>query len=352
MFPTGKSRTDFSALRWFPGPTDEKKYTIAVEGYKLATRLVYALARLTILFFRVCPRRLGIAIIRLLANCAYYLDRRHRHIARVNLKIAFPGLSEHERNLIARKSFQNTAMNLLVISKFPSLTPDTIDSLAGYDPENGLANYLEGNARGKGILYLTGHFSAWELLPSGHALHGYPLSFVTRPLDNALFEKYLLRLRESKGNRVIGKKNSARQILKELKSNNAVGILMDQNTSVQEGLFVDFFGVPASTTPGLAFFALHSGAAVVPSYLTPPNKGRFSIKFLPPVEVTRTGDMELDLRVNTQRFNWVLEGIIREQPESWLWGHKRWKHQPEGNPQDLYALSDAELSDFLNLKRA
>jgi Kdo2-lipid IVA lauroyltransferase/acyltransferase len=317
----------------------------------LISYTLYALARVAIFILRILPRTLGIAAIRLLAVGAYYLDSRHRHIASVNLQIAFPEMPARKRNRIARRSFQNTAMNLLEISRLPKLTPDSIASLVTYDPQYGLRNYQSALSQGKGILYLTGHFSSWELLPSAHALHGYPLSFITRPLDNAFLERYLLKLRESKGNQVLNRKNSARLILKNLKANGTAGILMDQNTSLQEGIFVDFFGVPAATSTGMAFFSLHTGAPVLPGYLTPMCKGRYIIKFLPPVDIIRTGDQARDLELNTRRFNEIIENIIREQPESWLWGHKRWKYQPDGNPPDLYSLSPQELSGFINQKR-
>jgi KDO2-lipid IV(A) lauroyltransferase len=317
----------------------------------LDSYLVYFLARLVIACFRVLPRPLGVPIIRAIATLAYWVDIHHRHIAMVNLRIAFPDISDQDRDRIARRSFQNTAMNLLEVSRLPTLTTSNISSLADYDPQLGLENYTAAQAKGKGILYLTGHFSSWELLPSAHALHGYPLSFITRPLDNVPLERYLMRIRESKGNRVINKKNSARQVLKELKSGGSAGILMDQNTSLQEGVFVDFFGIPAATTTSVALFALRTEAPVVAGYLTPLRSGRYTIKFLPPIEVIRTGDMTRDLEINTRLFNEVLEKIIREQPESWLWGHKRWKYQPPGNPPDLYALSRTEFEKFLAASR-
>ncbi len=322
-------------------------------GYHtLNSYIVYILARLVMFFFRILPRTLGIWIIKIVATSAYWLDGRHRHIARINLKIAFPRHSESERNRIARTSFQNAAMNLLEISRLPSLTPTNIASLVEYDAKQGLDNYRAAKAKGKGILYLTGHFSSWELLPTAHALHGYPLSFITRPLDNLPLERLLMRIRESKGNQVISKKNSARQILRTLKSGRSVGILMDQNTSLQEGMFVDFFGLPAATSTSVALLALRTDAPILPGYLTPLRKGRYKIKFLPPIEVTRTGDRNRDLEVNTRKINEVLEGIIREQPESWLWGHKRWKYQPQGVPPDLYQLDSLELNKFLKKQSA
>ena len=300
---------------------------------------VYLIARLVIAFFRVIPRAAGAAVIRLLAAIFYYLDARHRHIADVNLRVAFPEMPRRQRNITARRSFQNAGMNLLEISRLDMLTPENISNLVDYDKTAGLDNYREALSRGKGILYLTGHFSSWELLPTAHALHGYPLSFTTRPLDNARLEKYLRGVRESKGNTVIYKKDSARRILKELKAGRTVGVLMDHNVSPTEGIFADFFGVPAATSTGVALLALRTGAPILPGYLTTQRGGRYAIKFLPPIDMVRTGDTAGDLRVNTQHLNDVLEQIIREQPESWLWGHKRWKNRPPENPRDIYNLS-------------
>ena len=312
--------------------------------------VLYIFARIVIAFFRVIPRAVGAAVIRLLASAFYYIDARHRHIADVNLRIAFPEMPRRRRNAIARRSFQNAGMNLLEISRLGMLTPGNVKNLVDYDKTDGLDNYRVALSRGKGILYLTGHFSAWELLPTAHALHGYPLSFTTRPLDNVRLEKYLRHVRESTGNTVIYKKDSARRILKELKTGRTAGVLMDHNVNPEEGIFADFFGIPAATSTGVALLALRTGAPVLTGYLTPPRGGRYNIKFLPPIDMVRTGDTADDLRVNTQRLNDVLEGIIREQPESWLWGHKRWKNRPPEDPRDIYSLSPRVLDEFLRVK--
>lgn len=309
--------------------------------------LVYVLARAAVGFVRTLPRASATRLLNLLAGVVYLIDPKHRHIARVNLKIAFPEMSAQERERIGRNSFKNTARNLLEISRMTKLTPGTIPSLVEYDQECGLNNYEAARSAGRGILYITGHFSAWELLPTAHALYGHPLSFLTRPLDNPLLEQYLLRIREAAGNQVISKKNSARQILETLKSAGSVGILMDQNTQLQEGVFVDLFGIPASTTSSVALFALRTDVPVLPGYLTPMREGRYRIKFLPPVALVRTGDKSQDIHINTRLFNLIMERIIREQPESWLWGHRRWWYQPHGNPPNLYRLSEKDLDAFL-----
>jgi KDO2-lipid IV(A) lauroyltransferase len=313
----------------------------------LDSNLVYLLTRLILFLFGIAPRRFGRAVLNSLATVVYTLDATHRRIAETNLTIAFPELDRSNRRRIARQSFRNVAQNLLEVAKLGSLNRDNIGSLVRYDPDCGLNNFEAAQALGKPILYLTGHFSAWELLPAAHALYGHPLSFVTRPLDSAPLEKYLTRVRQASGNVVISKRNAVRHILELLKRGESVGILMDHNTITLEGEFIDLFGLPAPTTTGLALLALRTGATVLPGYLTPMRQARYWIKFLPPLELIRTGDMERDILENTRMFNRVIEGIVRDQPESWLWGHKRWKYQPAGNPQDLYRLTPVELQRFL-----
>jgi KDO2-lipid IV(A) lauroyltransferase len=317
----------------------------------LDSYLVYALTRFILFLFRIAPRRFGRSILNGLAAIAYHLDATHRHIAEVNLAIAFPEFDRSKRDRIARRSFQNVAQNLLEVAKLSSLNRDNIGSLVRYDPDCGLNNLEAAQVLGKPILYLTGHFSAWELLPAAHALYGHPLSFVTRPLDSAPLEKYLAKVRQSCGNVVISKKNAVRQILGFLKRGDSVGILMDHNTITLEGEFIDLFGLPAPTTTGLALLALRTGATVLPGYLTPMRQARYWIKFLPPLELIRTGDKDKDILENTRMFNQVIERIVRDQPESWLWGHKRWKYQPADNPQDLYSLTAEELQRFLAVRQ-
>jgi Kdo2-lipid IVA lauroyltransferase/acyltransferase len=313
---------------------------------KLQSYLVYLACRAFLGLFRILPRKWATAIVDLLALLVFYLDWKHRHVAAVNLNIVFPELSVREQRRIARRSFQNTARNLLEVSRLLLLSRENISGLVQYDSQFGLNNLRAAQARNKGILYLTGHFSAWELLPTAHALYGYPLNFITRPLDNAYLERFVSALRQSSGNTVISKRNSARPILEKLKKGEDVGILIDQNTMPQDGIFCDLFGIPAATTTSLALFALRTDAPVLPGYLTPFRDGRYTIKFLPPLELSRSGDMSRDLESNTRLFNQVIEGIVREQPETWLWGHKRWKNLPEGFP-DLYSLSGDELSRFI-----
>ena len=196
---------------------------------------------------------------------------------------------------------------------------------------DGHENFLDGQRRGKGVIYLTGHIGAWELSSFAHALYGFPLHFMARPLDNKRLDALVNRYRTLSGNKAVFKNESARAMLRILKENGTLGILADQNTLPQEGVFVDFFGKAACTTSGIARVALHTGAAVVPGYAYwDEGIRKYRLRFEPAVELIRTGDAERDVLENTQRFTNIIEQIIREHPEQWVWLHARWKTRSNG----------------------
>jgi KDO2-lipid IV(A) lauroyltransferase len=212
----------------------------------------------------------------------------------------------------------------------PRYTRGNIEDIIVLD---GHENFLQGQRRGKGVLFLTMHIGAWELSSCAHALYGYPLHYMARPLDNARLDRLVNRYRGLSGNAAIFKNESARAMLKILKDAGTIGILADQNTLREEGVFVDFFGVPACTTTGIARVALHTGAAVVPGYAVwDQSLQKYRLRFEPPLELIRTGEAERDIFENTQRFARVTEEIIRKYPEQWVWLHARWKTRPACEP--------------------
>jgi KDO2-lipid IV(A) lauroyltransferase len=164
-------------------------------------------------------------------------------------------------------------------------------------------------------------------------LNGYPLRVLYRPLDNPSLDRLVNTYRTLSGNTLIDKRESAREILTALARNETVGILADQNTLADEGVFVDFFGIPASTTAGIAKIALRTGAAVVPAFCVwdSPSR-RFRIVFDRLLELRVTGDTERDVREATQQMTSVIEKYVRAYPDQWLWIHRRWKTRPPGEP--------------------
>jgi KDO2-lipid IV(A) lauroyltransferase len=157
---------------------------------------------------------------------------------------------------------------------------------------------------------------------------------VTRPLDNPHLEGILHGYRTLSGNQVIHKRGAAREMLRAIRRGWGVAIVIDQNVRGEEGLFVDFFGTPASTTPALATLALKTEAPVVPVFGIPLPDGRYRVRYLPEVPLPRTGDTRQDILLLTQRCTRIIEEQIREAPEFWVWMHRRWRTRPraEGAP--------------------
>jgi KDO2-lipid IV(A) lauroyltransferase len=290
----------------------------------------YGLALALIKTFGALPRPVAYPAARIIGRLGFHLARRQRQAGLHNLRMAFPDMSESERERILRGCFQNLGRLLVEFTHFPELNKTNISEFVVHD---GLENYLDGLRRGRGVIFMTAHFGAWELSSFAHALYGYPLKFIVRTLDNKRVEGLISSYRTASGNLPIDRRNAGRDVLKALRQNQAVGILFDQNTTRSEGVFAGFFDTPAATTPAIALFALRTGAAVVPGFLiwdTALQKHRLRLD--PPVELIDTGDLDRDVLENTKLFNKILESYIRQYPDQWLWIHRRWKTRPEGEP--------------------
>jgi KDO2-lipid IV(A) lauroyltransferase len=265
------------------------------------------------------------------AAAAYRLRTPLRRAAMFNLGLAFPDWSDAKRKRVIRGMIRQIGWMAAEFSQFPKYTPKNIQEIVVLD---GFENFDAARRRGKGVLFLTGHMSAWELAPFAHALYGHPLHFLVRPIANRRVDALVNRYRCLSGNQPIEKNRSARSILRILADGGTVGILSDHNTVLEESVFVDFFGVPASTTSGLARIALRTDAAVVPGFLSWDSARRkYRLRFEPAIELVRTGDEESDVRENTARFTKTIEDYVRAYPDQWLWVHKRWKTRPPGEKE-------------------
>lgn len=293
--------------------------------------LEYLLVRTLLTSLAILPRKLRFQVANLFAHFGYRLAKRLRRVANRNLEMALPDLSADQRDTIIRGIFRNFGRLLAEFSYFPYFTPQNIDKAVIYE---GLDNFLEAKARGKGVLFLTGHVGAWELSSFSHAVYGHPHNILVRNIDNPKIDKLVHYYRTCRGNVAIDKNNSVRAILQALRRGEAVGILIDLNTVRNQGVFVDFFGIDACSTTGLATLALRTGAAVVPGFLIWDEKlGKHRLHFEPALEIIDTGDQKADIHSNTAQFNKVIEKFARRYPDQWLWVHRRWKTRPEGDPE-------------------
>jgi KDO2-lipid IV(A) lauroyltransferase len=225
--------------------------------------LEYAAVRVSLKVLEILPQGAARWLASAVARVLYVLSAKLRKTAEFNLRLAFPEWAESQRQQVIRNMTTNLGRMAAEFARMPKYSAANIQELVVLE---GHENFLQGHEQGKGVLYLTGHVGAWELSSFAHALYGYPLHYMARPLDNRKLDELVNRYRSLSGNRPIYKNESARLVLKVLKDAGTVGILADQNTLPSEGVFVDFFGTPACSTTGLARVALHTGAAVVPGY--------------------------------------------------------------------------------------
>ncbi len=299
--------------------------------------LQYAAAVTIVKFLGSLPRPVARAIASTVARACFAVLPKLRKTAEFNLRLAFPDWDEKKRRAVLRKMVRNLGWMAAEFARLPKYTKENIEQFVILD---GHENFLAGKQGGKGVLYLTGHIGAWELSSFAHALYGFPLHYTARPIDNVRIDAFVNRYRCLSGNQPIFKNESARTMLKILKDQGTVGILADQNTMLQEGVFVDFFGTPACTSTGIARVALHTDAAVVPGYVFwDPGIRKYRLRFEPPVELVRTGNAERDIQENTARFAKIIEEIIRQHPEQWVWMHARWKSVPWGDQKRYPFLS-------------
>ncbi|HWD98981.1 MAG TPA: lysophospholipid acyltransferase family protein [Bryobacteraceae bacterium] len=271
-------------------------------------------------------RRLPMRAANLVANnAARTLDLavpKLRRVARTNLAFAFPELGARERDRIIDGVFENIARLLLTLARFPDLNSGNISDWISYE---GLEHYSSAKQAGCGVLVLTGHLGNWELSAFAHAWMTEPMNVMVRPLDNPLIDALVEERRALSGNSLIYKQDAARSVIKALRMNQAVGILADQNTSLAEGMFVNFFGKAACTSSTFVRLAYHTGAPVIPGFaLWDPATQHYILRFYRPIKLT--GDEHAD----TQRIHSTIEGVIRAYPDQWMWIHRRWKTRPPG----------------------
>ncbi len=293
-------------------------------------RLEYGLMWMLVKGIGVLPRSLARMLALLLAGAVYHLHPRLRRVGLRNLEIAMPELPLKERRRIVRGVFVSLGRLLAEFCLFPKYSRENVSRVAVYE---GFENFDAAQRRGKGVLFLTAHLGGWEVGSFVHSVHGHPLRIVVRPLDNPYVNRMVERYRTLQGNQTFSKDDFVRGLLAAMKAGETVGLLMDQNMTPPQGVFVPFFGVQACTASGIARMALHTDAAVVPAFtIWDEVLRKYRVHFDPPLTLVRTDNAEADIIANTAMFNNVLEQYVRKYPDQWLWVHRRWKTRPAGEP--------------------
>jgi KDO2-lipid IV(A) lauroyltransferase len=287
-------------------------------------RVEYAIAAALLGLLRAVPLSTSYRIGDVVARLLDLLVPKLRQVAARNLSMAFPELPLAEHRRITDGVFRTVGRMLVALARFPSINKSNVSDWIYYE---GLENYQAAKQQGHGVLIATAHLGNWELSAFAHAIMTEPMNVMVRPLDSPLVDRLVEDRRTLSGNRLIFKKDAARSVLKALKNNEPVGVLIDQNTTPSEGVFISFFGKLACAGVGFVKLAHRSQAPVIPGFaLWDGATSRYVLHFLP--EVPLSGDLATD----TQRIHAVLEEVIRQYPDQWMWIHRRWKTRPAGEP--------------------
>jgi KDO2-lipid IV(A) lauroyltransferase len=274
---------------------------------------------------RRLPRAWALGLGRSLGVLYARFDARHVAIARENLRHAFPDWPEERLLATARGVYRHFGQVIIDLLWMQGRNAKTLGPLVEFVGKEHVEAAL---ARGKGFVCATGHLGHWEAHALGHGYAFAPAAVVGRPLDNPALEARLAALRQASGNTIISKRRALPDILRFLRSNGVVAILMDQNVQESDGIFVDFFGRPAATTTVVAALAAKTGCAVIPGHSEVLPDGRCRVTYEPPRFFDDSQGREAGIARMTQELTSRIEAWVRERPEQWLWIHRRWKTQP------------------------
>jgi len=276
-------------------------------------------------FIRHTPDFLKFPAVRGLARLVYLIDSKHRCIAKVNLDLAYEEkLSDKEKYKIIKKCYENLAFNLADFVENQGISKDRLLSKVNFFNSEIVE---DAKRKGKPIIFMTAHYGNWELLALAIAAKFGALSIVGRPLDSKVMDEILKRNREQFDIELIPKKGAMRPLIKALKNGRSVGLLVDQNTSKNDGVLIDFFGKKARHTPAVAILAKRMNAIIIPTFIQTDDHTVYTISFYTPLEMKDSGNKDQDILENIQAQADITEQVIRQKPDEWFWLHRRWKNQ-------------------------
>lgn len=291
----------------------------------VADYLVYLAVRITVCVLQAVSFDTACACAKFLAALAYRVDKRHRLVATENLQLAFPGQYSHtEIDGMVRQVYGHFCRVVVELAHLQRRLH--VNNWKQYVDMGDCAGLAEALLSDRPLLLVTGHFGNWEVSGYGLGLVGFKTYAIARPLDNPYLDDFMRRFRERNGQKLLAKQGDFDKIEQVLREGGVLGTLADQDAG-QRGLFVDFFGRPASTHKAVALLAMEHNVPMLVA-ATPYLDGKYKVcvaDVIDPAEYATAPDA---VRAITQRFTTDLERLVRMAPEQYFWLHRRWKHQP------------------------
>ena len=259
----------------------------------------------------------------MLARFVYPLLKSRRNVAFQNLRHAFPEMEESKRRQIAFRSFQSIGATFLELLWYPNFTKTGIKQRVRIENIELLKKLQE---KKKGIIFLTAHYGSWELATQAITVYSdVPVYTIAKPQSNLLVDRIITRWRELFGLKIVAMGISVREILKTLQEGGIVALAADQSAP-KESVAVIFFGRNVPTFQGPAIFSLKTGAPIILGCTVRQENGNYTMRFVHVPSNDLVGVSDENILELTRRHVHLTEAIIRQNPEQWMWMHKRWKH--------------------------
>jgi KDO2-lipid IV(A) lauroyltransferase len=326
MTPSKKDRK-FRLRRWPP-----------------AQLVIYFLLRSLIAVIEMLDPRDIRKIGRFLGRIGYLLDAKHRPIAVKNVTRA-SGMPKEPREVarFVRRVYEQMGIGFVETLMIPRLMAQR--DLSSFVSIGGRDGVDEALTHGRGAIVVIAHLGNWEIGGLACARDGMPISSIARPIDNPYLDEWLNRLRKSTGAGIIPKHGATPTAREILKANRVLVILADQDAR-KSGIFVPFFGRPASTVRSPAILALRHRVPIFPANVYREGRDRHVVRIMEPIWPGEYASVDEGVRELTAAFTARLEGYIREHPDQWMWLHARWKTKPADAPSDeMEVVGESEASE-------
>ncbi len=266
-------------------------------------------------------------ILNSLSFFAYLIDKKHKKIAKTNLDFAFENtLSKREKEKIIKRCYKNLIYNLADFIKNQGISKKELLKKVTIKNEHIVKEAIKS---GKKIIFITAHYGNWELTGLFVGAFYGPLTVVGRRLDSKIMDKILKKNREQFNIKVVDKMGAMRELVKDIKRNRKIGLLVDQNTASNEGELIKFFGKEARHTPSAAILARKFDALIIPVFITTDDFKKYTLTFYEPIQTQKTDNPKQDILKSVQAQAQITEKVIRQKPQEWFWFHKRWKNRYE-----------------------
>ena len=289
--------------------------------------LVFILAKFMIRFFNAVNRRVAVFIGGSLGAFYWFVSLRDRYRVHRHLTLVYKdSLTDPEKYRIGRQFFINSGKNLVEVIRFKKHFDREIKKLVTTE---GLEHFDRAYKRGNGVIGITGHIGNFELLAAYIASLGYKIAVIGRQMYDARMDDFLVENRKSMNLENIGTTESPRRMVRWLKEGGATGVLIDTDSSRVRGIYIPVFGRLAQTPVGQTIIGLKTGAAFVPMFCLRNADNTYRIVTKPEITIEPSGDFDKDVYEMTLKCSRVLESVIDEYKEQWVWVHNRWCARPE-----------------------